>query len=140
MTTTATYSEYETRTLAMALEVHQEEIAKHQTQVDAIRAELLHRIRAEGGRALMDDTFQIEVKETSGGFNPSVLVQLKELLPTEDLVKAWTPAHEETVTVPEKWDGRTLVAYARKYGGKVAEVVERARLEGRQTLVVERKK
>ena len=68
-------------------------------------------------------------------------MQLKDgILPDADLHQCWTPEHTETIVVAEKWDGRKLGPLARRYGGRVLEVYEAARLPGRESLVIERKR
>ena len=61
-------------------------------------------------------------------------------LPDADLHQCWTPEHTETIVVAEKWDGRKLGPLARRYGGRVLEVYEAARLPGREALGIERKR
>lgn len=136
MTTT---TELDAHTKAAALLAIREQIAELRQAAQSLEAELLDEIRQTGGKALMDHEFRIEVTEASGGFDPSVLTPLKEVLPEDDLIKCWAPEHTETVVVPEKWDGRKLGPLARKYGGKVLAIYESARLPGKQTLTVERK-
>ena len=133
------YAEYDVRTLALALD------ANRQTQRDLreaavmIEAELYARIQANGGSALLDDDFKIEVKHGSPSYDTNLLTPLKEELPADDLAKAYSPETTKVVVVAERWDGRQLNALERRYGGAIARRIQEARVPGNASLVVERK-
>ena len=67
------------------------------------------------------------------------LAALRELLPPEEIARAYTPAHEETRQVPESWDARVFRSWG-KYGKDVAAIIERATIPGAPRLSIKAKK
>ena len=68
------------------------------------------------------------------------LYPLRELLDPTVLAEGYLPEHKETVVMPETWDLRQVLKWARKYGDDVRAVVEAATMPGPPRLHVERKK
>ena len=58
---------------------------------------------------------------------------LLEYLNSEEIERAYTPAYtkQETVTVPEHWDTVKLLKIGRDHGGKIQEIIDGARVDGR---------
>ena len=63
---------------------------------------------------------------------------LAELVPPEELAKGFTPAHEETRVVPDKWNMVKVKPWA-KYGTAVALIIEGAAIPGTPRLVIKQK-
>jgi len=62
-------------------------------------------------------------------YDPAAFTPLKEIfVQPGDLERCWTPEHQETVTVPEKWSTVKVKAVAREYGDAALAIVERARM------------
>ena len=125
-------------TLAEAIVAAQEALADLQRSIDEMRADVQRRITDAGGTMLDNDQFLIELKPGPVSLDVGIIIAVKEQLSAENLAKCYTPAHQETIDVPEKWSLVQLNALARRYG-VVARIVERARVPGRPRVVVERK-
>lgn len=134
MTTTTT----DTHALAEDLLDTREAIATLRQKAEELEALLLAAIRQQGGKALMDSEFRIEVKDGTPTYDESDLAPLLELLPDDEVAKVYEPAHP--VVVPAKWSGTQLNRLERTYGGEIARIIKRARIPGNPKLVVERKK
>jgi len=131
------YADYSDHTLATTIMGCQANLDTLHRQVDRMKQELQNRIEGKGATMLADPEFSIELKQGVATFDAGIMVALKEELGESDLAKVLTPAHLETV--PEKWDGQQANAMARRYGGKVSEIVTKARIPGKPKLVVSRK-
>jgi hypothetical protein len=116
-----------THSLALMIEQRDEE---YRSQTEDIRREcqamqlaLAERIRGNGGYALSHDTLRIELDQK---FVPEkridVLRQLEGLVPDEELSSALT-----LVQPAPEWraNGTKLRALARKYGGRVAQIIQK---------------
>ena len=68
------------------------------------------------------------------GFTP-----LKEIFNDTDLPKCFTPAHIDSVDVPDKWSTQQVIALAKRYGDQALRVVERAKSLGSPRLKFERR-
>jgi hypothetical protein len=133
------YQEFDTRTLAVALDANRAEQAALRLAATEMEGELYARIQANGGTALMDDDFTIELKQGTPSYDYSVLAPLKEVLPSDVLDKAYSPPTTKTVEVPEKWNGQQLNSIEHKFGADVAARIRDARIPGPASLVVARK-
>ena len=121
-------------TIAVAIIEADEAVAQHRRTADEFRAEFQRRITDSGGTMLDDPDFTIELKPGPVSLDVGIIVAVKEQLSEENLAKCYTPAHQETIDVPEKWSLVQLNALARRYG-VVARIVERARVPGRPRVV-----
>lgn len=134
---THSYADMETHALAVAYDGMVKSLKELRAAIDAIEQELIGRIRDAGGTALPDDDFLIELKRGSPTYDVGMLQPLLESeVPTEELEKAYTPAHEEVVQVDAKWHGGQLNTLARRYGGEIADRIEQAKIPGPEKLDV----
>lgn len=125
--------------LADMLDLEREELAEHHAAVATIEAVLFARIRASGGTMLPDARWRIAIETGSRELDQNALRPLLEILPDDEVAKAFTEEHKVTSTVPAKWDGTQLNRIARAYGGEIAARIQGARKPGKERLVVERK-
>ena len=95
-----------------------------------LEAELVRRMEANNQRELEHPDLTVRLEIPSPKYDYGVLNTLGELLEPATIATARTPAHEVTTIVPESWDGRVLQRWPKRYGTKVAEVLERAKLPG----------
>lgn len=133
------YQEFDTHTLALALDANRQEQQALREAAQAIEAELFARIMDSGGTSLPDDDFKIELKHSSPTYDMNALTPLLEILPDDDKAKAYSPATTKVIDVPEKWSGTQLNALARRYGGEIAHRIEQAKIPGKAHLEVEPK-
>ncbi len=108
-------------------------------EADRIRLELRCRIEAEGGTELPCEGFKVALETGSPTYDYGLLVALKERLPDDELNKAYSPAYQRLMDVPEKWDGRVLNGLERRFGGEIAGIIQHARIPGHMKVVVQRK-
>lgn len=109
-------------TLYLATE---EEIRSLNIRIHEIEQELLARMQTEGATAI-PGVCELEQKTT---YDQTAYTPMKELLSDEDLAKVFTPGHEGTVWVPDRWKPAGQVnAMARRYGNKALACVENARI------------
>ncbi len=106
--------------------------------------ELTQRIEASGGYAIADPDFDVElapgrVSYDQGRLRPALEV---EGIPAEEMVgegKAYREPWTETVEHEGKFNVQQLQKLARKYGGRLPEIIEAATVPGRRRLVVKAK-
>ena len=84
-------------------------------------------------------TLSVKLESRHTGYDLSRIQALKELLPPDVIAEAYVPAHEETITVLDKWDARKLLGWPKRFGKKVAEVLEQAELPRSVRLVIKPK-
>ena len=98
-----------------------------------IQQELIRRMSERQATSIPSEKFicELTVKDTYDqvSFGP-----LKEILNEADLATCYTPAHEETVQVADRWQTVRIKALARRYGAEAQEVVDRARIPGAPSL------
>ena len=100
---------------------------------------LIQRMEARGASRLRGLLHDVEGGAKTADWDYSKLAQLREFYSAEELEGIYTPAHEKTVNVKEKWDmgkGRRL----RKDGDEIVQIIEDARILGRMTLSIKDKK
>jgi len=91
-------------------------------------------------RATAIDHPTIECKlEHKPTYDYGLLVALKEEVSDEILFTGYVPAHEETITVPEKWDMRVVKTWP-KYGSNIGAIITQARRDGVPKVTVRVKK
>jgi hypothetical protein len=133
-----THTEIDTATIARTIDVLRTERASLQAQIQDMEAELLQRIRNSGGTELPDPDFRIALDTGSPRYDHGIMVALLECgIPDAEIDKAYAPEHEETRTVPAKWNGTQVKVLERKYGD-AARIIGQARIPGDARLVVER--
>ena len=98
-----------------------------------LEQEMLQRMEARGATAIPSDEYVCElvVRNTydQARFRPFL-----EILSERELQGVFTPAHEETVEVVDKWNTQKLVALAKRYGAEALRIIEQAKLPGARTL------
>ena len=103
--------------------------------IGRIEMELRRRLAASNATAIAVDGFKAELVPGAPTADPSVLVALKEqeALPPDELLRGLTPAHDEVVHVPDKWDLRVVKTWA-DFGDAVAAIIERGIVRGPERL------
>ncbi len=66
--------------------------------------------------------------KTTYNYDQVILLPLKEELLDDDLDKCWSPEYTETKIHEARFNMVKLLPMARRYGGKVAEIVERSKV------------
>ena len=105
---------------------------------DRLELELRQRMEAEGATAIAHPDLLCELQYPSPTYDYGKLRGLAELVPPEELAKGFTPAHEETRVVPDKWNMVKIKPLA-KYGAAVAEIIEGAAIPRTPRLVIKLK-
>ena len=105
---------------------------------DRVEVELLRRMEEREATSIPSNTYEVKVtsKDT---YDQARFTPLKEVLFESDLLHCYTPAHEKTELVPEKWDTTKLKAACRKYGAQALRTFEEAKIPGRPRLSVKAK-
>ena len=140
-----TNEDFDTHTLALALEANRATQAELKEAATDIEATLFARMQEAGGIALPDEEFKIALESSTPSYDYDVLRPLLETVPADDLAKAYTPKHmvtppqPEPYEAPEKWNGSALNKLERDYGGETGKVIAAARIAGPKRLVVERR-
>lgn len=99
---------------------------------------IVQQMEAEGAKALPHRTHDVKLSY-SVRYDNAKLVGLLELVPSDELDLAYTPARQETAWVPEKWDMRSVLALT-KFGAAIKEVIEGARITGAPRLSIKERK
>ena len=90
--------------------------------------EILHRMTERGATTIPSARYDCQRRDKVE-YDPAAFTPLKEIfVQPGDLERCWTPEHQETVTVPEKWSTVKVKAVAREYGDAALAIVERARM------------
>lgn len=102
-----------------------------------IEQELMRRMAADGATILdhprYDVTLTAKIEYDRGKLHP-----LRELVPPEVVAKGYTPEHEETVVVPERWNMTKVKTWA-KYGKAAQEIIEAAAFKSAPRLSIKAK-
>lgn len=114
--------------------VLQERIVSIRENLQRTERMIIERMEAEGATVLDIPGHDVTLKRTTQ-YDRTMLYPLAELVPPEALAKAFTPAHEETVHFPDKWDMRKVLALA-KYGDAVKALINRASFPGAPSLKI----
>ena len=125
--------------LAERLEGMEESMAQLRETADRIRYELTRRIQERNGTELPSERYRIALEQGSPRYDYGLLRALEELVPPDDYAKAYKAPYTHEVTDQEKWSGTALNSLERRFGGKVALVIQQARIPGEPHLVVKRK-
>ena len=111
---------------------------RQQTEVlERTEYQIIAALDAQGATVMDHPRYHVEVSRKTE-WAKDKLYMLAEFVPPDALAKAFTPAHEETITVAEKWDVRKVLPLA-KYGECAKAIIESARIEGAPKLHVEAK-
>ena len=103
-----------------------------------IEFELKLRMEADGATAIAHPLLTCELKTPSPTYDTGKLRGLAELVPPEILATGFTPAHPETIMVPDKWNATKFKAWV-KYGDAVAQVISDAAIPGTPRVRITRK-
>lgn len=113
-------------------------LAYCQEHLGRTEQEIQRRMNERKASAIPSEEFicEMEVKDTYSqpGFTP-----LKEIFFPADLAACFTPSHEETVQVADRWETAKVKALAKRYGEQALRVVEAARIPGPPKLKFRRK-
>ena len=103
--------------------------------IGRIVMELRRLMTDSNAKVIAVDGFKAELVLGAPTADPSVLVALKEheAIPPEELARGLTPAHDEVVHVPDRWDLRVVKTWAR-LGESVAAIIERGIIRGPERL------
>ena len=103
--------------------------------IGRIEMELRRRMVNTRATVIIIDGFKAELVLGAPTADPSVLVALKEheAIPPYELAKALTPAHDEIVHVPDKWDLRVVKSWE-SFGDDVAAIIDRGIIRGPERL------
>ena len=110
----------------------------HEEAKERIDMELLARMNERGAKGIPDAAYDVKMEENVT-YDQAAFTPLKEVFLGDDLKTVYTPEHEETVTVKEKWDTVRVKAMASKYGDAAKLIVEQARLVSGHKLSVKPK-
>tara|TARA_Y100000310_G_scaffold251432_1_gene257952 strand:+ start:9037 stop:9438 length:402 start_codon:yes stop_codon:yes gene_type:complete len=118
----------------------EELIATLAEQRGRIEMEIMRRLRAFDATYAETPSFEANIKEGSATYDPSKLRLLMEHISQADLEAkgAYIPEHEETRTVPEKWNATKVRTFANR-GREIKAIIKGARIPGAPKLVVTRK-
>jgi hypothetical protein len=109
--------------------VVKEAIAKQRKVLGVLEMTLTQRINATGGKAL--GSLSHEIRMVQGGSPSYSLIDLRmdlsQHLPPDELSACFNP--ETTIVRPESVDARYIRKIHTKYGGVVAEVIDKARTD-----------
>ena len=94
------------------------EIEEKQELFGHLEQELHIRAAARGATTIYGKGMNYVVT-TKLEYDRTRLQALGEFLTNEEFSKCYTPAHEETVQVPDKWDMTQWKAAARRHGGEL---------------------
>ena len=124
----------------LVAEVVAREQAAHDAGSALYRAQkaLIDRMKDNGATVLETEVGMAKIK-TDYSYNQGILHGLLELVPEERLVAAGAYVPEHTEIVPPKFNATRAKPFA-KQGQEIADVIERARTEGRTSVKVEKPK
>ena len=103
-----------------------------------LEQEAYRRMEEKEATSIPSETYICEM-ETSFKYDQPSFGPLKELFNDADLKKCLTPAHADTVQVPDKWTTATVKSLATKYGAEALRIVDHARMETRGRLTFKRR-
>jgi hypothetical protein len=115
------------------------QVANLEVLIYHLETELRDWMRVQGATKVQHPTHDVTVAADSPSYDPGLLIPLRELVSDEDLEKVFKAAHEEVKAVGDKWNGTQLNRLEREYGGQVAETIQRARVAGREHIVIQPK-
>lgn len=94
-----------------------------------LRMELKGRMELDGATEYVGPSGKAELKEFGASYEPTTLDTLLEHLPEAELAEAQAlvPEHEETKTVPRRWNVTKLKPFGKR-GQAIREIIEGARV------------
>jgi len=117
-----------------------EAVEGYKRNIYYIEREILSRLRGREATEMLHPDYEVRLKPEAPKYDVNRLIALRELLPPQVIEKAYTAAHQETIEVPDKWDGRVMREWPKRYGHEVRKVIDHAQLpEMAPKLVIKRK-
>lgn len=130
MTTTAETSiTYQDETLLYLLAQARSRSKEATDEAQRLEYEAIRRIQERGAKSLFSVDFEA-VLEYRVEYDQPGLRALLEVLPAEGIMESFSPQHEETRTVPDKWDVTKAKKWAAKIGTEALAILEKAKIEG----------
>ena len=126
---------YDLLSIWIELEGHKRNATLH---IDRIEFELKRRMEADGATAIAHPTLEVKLISPSPTYDQGKLRGLAELVPPEILATGFTPAHPETIIVPDKWNAVKFKTWV-KYGDAVTKVISDAAIPGTPRVRIKRK-
>ncbi len=108
-----------------------------QESMGRIEWELTRRMQADGAVALHHPDFDVKLAARPS-YDHGKLAALREVVPQDEINRAYVPAHEVTETVPGKWDMRVALTF-KKFGREAKAILDRARIEGAPRISIKAK-
>lgn len=100
-------------------------------EVGRCEQEIIRRAEERGAIGIIDPDGRFQCTVTrQNAYDQTAFTPLLELLTHEQLQKVYEPEHQETRTVPAKWDTVRLIAEARRIGKQALDIIEQARMPG----------
>ena len=124
--------------LLNALADNEAGVDRYTARRDRMVFEVHQRIERRGATSIPSETYVCEVS-TPNNYDQTAFTPLKEVFGAADLATCFTPAHEVTRPVPDKWHTQKVKALANRYGQRAKEIVERARVPGAPRLTFKRR-
>ena len=103
-----------------------------------LEEEFLRRMHERSANGIPSDTYEVKL-EQKATYDQAAFTPLREVFNEGDLAEVYTPAHQETRGVPAAWATVKVIAKAKKYGARALEVVEAARVAGRESVSIKRR-
>jgi hypothetical protein len=126
----------------LVTEVLVRELSAQEASTDLYVAQqaLITRMKDNGATVLATEVGMAKLK-TDYSYDQGILHGLLELVPEERLVAAgaYVAEHTVTETVPAKWNATKAKPFAEE-GKEIADVIERAKTEGRTSVKIEQPK
>jgi hypothetical protein len=97
--------------------------------------ELTRRLQERGATRLDHPTLEVQLVTPSPTYDWNTLRRLAAVVPPEELAKGFTPAHQEVVMIPDKWN-LTKIKPLIKYGNAVVEIINAAMIPGTPRLKI----
>jgi hypothetical protein len=94
----------------------------------AAEREMFERLRDTGGTELLAEASTI-VHIPRVTYDQNMLLTLREHVPPAVIEQAFEPEHEETRVIPARFNMRVAQHWSKRFGGYVAEIITKARLE-----------
>jgi hypothetical protein len=132
------YHELDDDALLALYDRQRQRVKESQDVLGHLEQEIFRRTEERKATGIPSDRYECTVK-VANAYDQTRLTPLREVLSPDELDRCCIPEHQETVTVPEKWNVTKLWPIARKRGADVANAIEKARIPGRRTLDFKRK-
>ncbi len=122
-------SQLSTEELIEKAMLQQENIAYLNDDYQYIKFLLLKKMKSSKATKLQHPDIDCVAKVGQTEYNYGELGKVRELLDKEDIAKFYTPEHEDTIIIKEKYDMRVGNGF-RQYGGDIAKFLDEATIKG----------